>query len=158
MTNRFIPLAALLLCNAASAAPDSQPHWTTQQIERLRDWLRNAPQEGLVLPAVPGTANAFDTGDAAQIDRAMTDLALTLARAYLLGSSGPGARAGWRIQGNDESIDLSVRLSAALARDDVDGFYADLRPRNSDYQALRNALERDEDWLNRKGIPKRRIF
>ena len=149
MTKRFVPLAALLLCTAASTAPDPEPHWTAEQISRLRDWLRIAPQEGLVLPVIPGVANAVETGDAAQIDRAMTALALTLARAYLLGSSGPSARAGWRIAGNDEAIDLSAQLSAALARNDVDGFYAGLRPRNTDYEALRLALLGETDAVKR---------
>lgn len=149
MTKRFIPLAALLLCTAAAAPPDPELHWTAEQIDRLRVWLRIAPQEGLVLPAVPGLSDAVQTGDASRIDRAMTELALALARAYLLGSSGPGARAGWRIAENDGVIDLSARLSAALARNDVDGFYTALRPRNTDYEALRKALSNEVD-------PKRR--
>lgn len=149
MVKRFIPLAALLLGAAASAAPDPELHWTQEQIERLRDWLRIAPQEGLVLPAVPGLTGEVATGDTARIDHAMTSLALTLARIYLLGSSGPGAHAGWRIGENDEAIDLSARLSAALAHNDVDGFYTALRPRNTDYEALRKALSNETD-------PKRR--
>jgi murein L,D-transpeptidase YcbB/YkuD len=149
MVKRFISLAALLLCAAASAAPDPEIHWTQEQIEQLRDWLRLAPQEGLVLPVAPELAAEVATGDSARIERAMTSLALTLARAYLFGSSGPGARAGWRIGENDAAIDLSVRLSAALARNDVDGFYTALRPRNTDYEALRTALSNETD-------PKRR--
>ncbi len=124
MTKRFIPLAALLLCTAASATPEPGLHWTAEQIERLHDWLRIAPQEGLVLPVVPGLASEIDSGDGARIDRAMTELALTLARAWLLGSSGPAARAGWRIDGSDDAVDLPARLSAALAHNDIDGFYA----------------------------------
>lgn len=115
----------------------------------MRGWLRTAPQEGLVLPEVPGVASAVATGDSAMIDSAMTALALTLARAYLLGSSGPDQRAGWRIESHDEAIDLSARLSAALERNDIDGFYAALRPRNTDYEALRQALLIETD-------PKRR--
>ena len=115
----------------------------------MRGWIRTAPQEGLVLPTVPGLEAEVASGDSARIDRAITSLALTLARAYLLGSSGPGAHAGWRISENDAAIDLSARLSAALVRNDIDGFYSALRPRNTDYEALRTALSSETD-------PKRR--
>lgn len=75
----------------------------------------------------------------------MTGLALTLARAHLFGSSPPDARAGWHIAENDGAIDLAARLSAALARNDIDGFYSWLRPRSSDYEALRQALLTETD-------------
>ena len=145
MTKRFVPLAAFLLCTAASAKPDPEVHWSKEQIEALRVWLRMAPQEGLVLPQVPDVASAVETGDSARIDGAMTTLALTLARAHLLGSSGPGPRAGWRIEGRDETIELPAQLTAALARNDVDSFFAPLRPRNTDYEALRKALAQEAD-------------
>jgi murein L,D-transpeptidase YcbB/YkuD len=149
MTKRFVPLAALLLCTAASEMPAPEPHWTAEQIERLRFWLRTAPQEGLVLPQVPGLESEIASGEAARIDRAMNSLALTLARVWLLGSSGPSARAGWRIGDSDGAIDLSAQLSAALVRNDIDGFYTALRPRNTDYEALRKSLLVEAD-------PKRR--
>jgi hypothetical protein len=131
MRKRFIPLALVLLFSSSAPAQNPQLHWTAEQIGHLRDWLRAAPQEGLVLPTVPGLESAVATGDSARIDQAMTTLALTLARAYLLGCSGTQERAGWRIGENDKAIDLSARLAAALARNDVDGFYAALRPRSA---------------------------
>jgi L,D-transpeptidase YcbB len=149
MIKRIIPLAVLLSCSPASAAPDPELHWTAEQIGRLRVWLRIAPQEGLVLPPVPDVASASESGEAVRIDRAMTALALTMARAWLLGSSAPVARTGWRIAENDKAIDLTARLAAALARNDVDGFYAGLRPRNADYEVLRKALASETDQKRR---------
>lgn len=137
------------MCTAASDLPPPEHHWTSQQIELLRVWLRTAPQEGLALPHVPGLTEDVASGDAVRIDRAMTSLALALARAWLLGSSGPNARIGWRIADKDEAIDLSARLSAALGHNDIDGFYTSLRPRNTDYEALRQSLLVETD-------PKRR--
>lgn len=149
MVKHFIPFALLLLCSAASTPSPPELHWTAEQIDRLQAWLRSAPQEGLVLPAVPGLDEAVATGEAARIDQAMTGLALNLARVHLKGSSGPGARVGWRIAEADDGIDLPARLSAALARNDVDGFYTALRPRNPNYEVLRRALASEVD-------PKRR--
>jgi L,D-transpeptidase YcbB len=149
MRKRFIPLALVLLFSSSAPAQNPQLHWTAEQIGHLRDWLRAAPQEGLVLPTVPGLESAVATGDSARIDQAMTTLALTLARAYLLGCSGTQERAGWRIGENDKAIDLSARLAAALARNDVDGFYAALRPRSTDYEALRKALLSETDAKRR---------
>jgi murein L,D-transpeptidase YcbB/YkuD len=145
MRKRFIPFALLLVCTAASTPPAPEIHWTAEQIRQLHGWLHAAPLEGLAVPAVPGVEEAVASGDAVRIDRAMTAVALALARAHLLGCSSAAVRAGWRIEENDAAIDLSARLRTALAGNDVEGFFAALRPRNSAYHALRAALASETD-------------
>jgi L,D-transpeptidase YcbB len=126
MGKRFTLLAALALCSAAQSATTG---WTPQQRAQLSAWLQTAPQEGLSVPA-----RAEPTAQA-----------LELARAILLGNSAAKARAGWNIADSDQAIDLEARLAAALASDDLDGFFTGLRPRNPQYEALRLALRAETD-------------
>lgn len=136
MIKRFIPLAALLLCTAASAPQVADLAWTPAQLTQLHVWLRTAPQEGLTAPSAAGFAPA---GGAEQ-SAAATSMALGLARSHLFGCSAARQRAGWNIVGGDERIDLPALLAAALARDDLDGFFKSLRPRHPEYAALLQAL------------------
>lgn len=126
MGKRFILFAALALC---SAAQSSNPDWTPQQRAQLNAWLQATPQEGLAVPA--------RAEPSAQ--------ALELARAILFGDRAAKARAEWNIVDSDEAIDLEARLAAALARDDLGGFFAGLRPHNPQYEALRLALRTEAD-------------
>ena len=83
--------------------------------------------------------------DGAAVDKAATDLALRLARMHLLGCATPAQRAGWHIVDSDKSIDLHAWLERALATDAVDSFFEQLRPRHSDYAALRTAYANETD-------------
>ncbi len=143
MRKRFVPL--LLLCLAASAPPPPDLHWTAPQIEQLTKWLRAAPQEGLVLTSDSGLTEAVQSGDTQRIDRTLTAVSLNLARAHLLGSSA----AKWKIGANDQAIDLPALLRAAHASDDLDGFFASLRPRHPHYEVLRLALAAETDPARR---------
>jgi L,D-transpeptidase YcbB len=135
---RFSLFAVLLLCSAVSSAQIPEPAWTPEQLNQLQAWLKSAPLEGL---AVPPTSDAVPTSATA------TSTALGLARTYLFGTATAQQRAGWNIESNDEAIDLPGRLATALARDELDGFFRSLRPRNPQYEALRQALlvETDAD-------------
>ncbi len=136
MRNRFVPFAALLLCAAASPAQSPELSWTPQQLEQLRTWLKSAPLEGLTLPRELDLALANASPSAT---------ALGLAHVHLFGSASPPQRAGWNIQSNDGAIDLPALLAAALIRNDLDGFFKSLRPRNPQYEALRLALLSETD-------------
>jgi L,D-transpeptidase YcbB len=136
MRKRFVPFAVLLLCSAVSTAQTSEPSWTPRQLDQLRTWLNAAPLEGLTLPREINLAEA---------NAAPSATALNLARAYLFGTATPQQRAGWNIQSNDSAIDLPAQLEASLARNDLDGFFKSLRPRGTQYEALRLALLSEAD-------------
>jgi murein L,D-transpeptidase YcbB/YkuD len=142
---RFVPLLPLLLCLAAPARPAPNLHWDSRQIAQLTAWLRAAPQEGLVLSSDCGLNEAVRSGDTQRIDRALTALSLSLARAHLLGFSDTQ----WKIGAGDQTIDLPTRLAAAHASNDLDGFFSALRPRHPHYEALRQALAAETDPARR---------
>lgn len=145
MRTRFVLLSALLLCLVASAPPPPELHWTERQTRQLTAWLRAAPQEGVVLASDTGLAKAVESGDAQRIDRALTAVSLKLAQAHLFGSNS----SPWKIGASDRKIDLPARLAAALAGDDLDGFFTALRPRHPHYEALRQALAAETDPARR---------
>jgi murein L,D-transpeptidase YcbB/YkuD len=136
MRKRFVPFAVLLLGSAVSSAQDPGQSWSPQQLDQLRTWLAAAPLEGLTLPHETSLASA---------EVAPTATALGLARGYLFGTASAAQRAGWNIPNNDGAIDLPAQLEAALARNDLDGFFKSLRPRGTQYEGLRLALLSEAD-------------
>jgi hypothetical protein len=129
MIERFILIASLALCTANAPYPSVEPGWTARQIDQLHAWIEAAPEEGLAVPTSPEP----------------TGQALELARAMLLGDTAAKAKEGWSIADSDAAIDLRGELVSALVRDDLDGFFAALRPRAVDYEALRLALRTEQD-------------
>ena len=136
MPKRFILFAALSLSTAAPASQQADQAWTLQQREQLSTWLKLAPQEGLTVPT--------------RADH--TAQALELARAILLGNGEAKKQAGWNIADQDQAIDLNMRLAAALARNDLNEFLTELRPRNPQYEALRLALRTEIDPVRKAAL------
>ncbi len=98
-----------------------------------------APQDAL--PNMPTTNldQAIATKNAVIINLTANQEALKLARMHLLGSSSPAKHAGWDINSDDAKLNLSAFLLRSLEENDVDGYFAFLRPRPAEYAALRNA-------------------
>jgi murein L,D-transpeptidase YcbB/YkuD len=140
MKKQLIPFAALLLCSAAPVPPNPDALWTPAQIHQLLAWLETAPKEGLTIPPDPEFAFALRDDEPALVYPKATEVALRLARAHLMGCSDAQQRAGWSIANNDDHIDLPALLTAALASNDLDGFFKSLRPRHPEYDVLRRAL------------------
>ena len=147
---------ALAIAGASAGAPVAAEapvnHWNSVQIAELRHWVSDAPRDALPLLDTKALNAAQLSSDSAAADRAATDLALRLARMHLLGCAGPAQRAGWRIKDSDESIDLSARLTEALASGEVDSFFESLRPRHPDYVALRAAYADEADPQRRTSL------
>lgn len=117
-----------------------QPLWSLSQVVQLKAWVTAAPADAL--PPLPATTldEAVQSGDAAKIDAAAEDLALTLARQHLLGSSPQAERRGWGITDSaDQVLDLRASLSEALKSNNLDGYFKSLLPRHPDYAALKAA-------------------
>ncbi|MFA7588302.1 MAG: L,D-transpeptidase family protein [Novosphingobium sp.] len=134
---------------ASRIAADAAPGWTAAQVGKLRHWVEAAPDDALPRPRSTELDAAIVGGDAASLDRAATDLALRLASMHLLGHATTAERAGWRIEDPDRAINLRTRLDAALASDDLDGYFAGLRPRHPDYAMLRRAYASETDAARR---------
>lgn len=149
MKSIFVPLAVLLLAPASWAQVDSPPHWTSAQLAQLALWRHNAPAEALSLPRNDIWAAALQSHDIAARDKAATDAALELARAYLFGCTQLRQRAGWQIESDDADIDLTAWLKDALESNQLDKFYQLLRPRHQDYESLRQAFGVEPDFARR---------
>jgi L,D-transpeptidase YcbB len=134
MKKRLLPLMFLLLGSAVSAPPSDQISWSADQLVQLQRLIAAAPEEGL---------NVATTG------LPPTEAALRLANAYLNGCTDAQARAGWRIVSNDSAYDLPSLLADALRRNDLPGLYEALRPRSTEYAALRAALAGEADPTQR---------
>jgi L,D-transpeptidase YcbB len=145
MKKQLIPFAALLLCSASPIPVDPDLLWTPAQLSQLMAWVEAAPKEGLQIPADPEFVVALHTDEPALVYSKATEVALKLARAHLFGCSDARRRAGWSIASKDDDIDLPARLAAALARNDLDGFFRSLRPGHPEYDVLRRALLAEAD-------------
>lgn len=135
--------------HAEAAAAAAAPGWTPARIASLRHWVDSAGEDALPAPGTDELDRALAAGDPAAIERAATALALRLARLHLLGCATPAERAGWAIPDSDGAADLTVRLQQALAGDELDAFFAGLRPQGADYAALRAAYAAETDAARR---------
>ncbi len=137
---QLIPFAALFLASAAPVPVDPDSLWTPAKIHQLLAWVEAAEKEGLRIPRDPEFALALREDEPAVVYPKATEVALKLARAHLLGCTDARQRAGWNIANKDDQIDLQTQLAAALARNDLNGFFRSLRPRHPEYEVLRRAL------------------
>lgn len=161
-TCRMTMLAlALVSCSAAEApavAPSEAPpatsegRWDAGRIDQLLRWARTAPEDALPCPDTRAVAAAQASGDPSALDQAADRLALELARMHLLGIARPAERAGWRIADTDGSLDLESRLKQAVEAGSLDAFFDGLRPKHSDYAALRQAYAAEKDGKRRQTI------
>jgi L,D-transpeptidase YcbB len=131
--------ASLIAFASAQPAIAQSNDWSSSKLSRLRSWMIAAPQDAL--PNMPTTSldQAIATKNAFVINLIANQEALKLAQMHLLGSSSAAKHAGWDINSEDENLDLSAFLLRSLEENDVDGYFAFLRPRPAEYAALRNA-------------------
>jgi L,D-transpeptidase YcbB len=145
MKKHLLLFTALLLCSAATSPPFGDRLWTPTTLGQLVKWIDAAPQEGLCMRADPDFAQALSADDTALLYPVATAEALKLARLHLLGCASRAQRRGWNISSDDERIDIQAMLAGALARRDLDHFFASLRPQTQDYETLRVALGKEPD-------------
>ena len=82
--------------------------------------------------------------------RAATALAERLATAHLRGCAAPGERNSWLIDDKPDSADLRTRLRQSLDSDDnLDRFFAALKPAHPQYAALQAAFAAETDPARR---------
>jgi len=146
--------AAWPLLASATAAQAEPPalSWKPSQIGQLRHWVQDAPRDGLPLLGTDEIDRALSASDQAGLDRAASAIALRLARMHLRGCSSPAERAGWNISDAEDEIGLDGRLAAAVTGDDLDRFFAGLRPRHSDYALLRAAFAAETNAAKRSTL------
>ncbi|MBS1240508.1 MAG: murein L,D-transpeptidase [Proteobacteria bacterium] len=137
----------------ADVAPaDLAPAWSSQNLMALERWVAMAPLDALPEPSSAALDKALAGGDQAAIDKAASELALKLARMYLLGAASAGERKGWNIEDSDKAIDVEGLLRGSLPLGTLDAFYASLLPRNPEYVALRTAYSSETDPAKRVAI------
>jgi len=154
----ILPLA-LVSCGAAGVSqpdnasnteisapePSIEPLWSHERVEQLLHWVRSAPDDALPVPDTHTLEAALGTHDQSAIDAAAQALALKFASQELLGVASPSDRTGWHIADTDNAIDVSAELNKALTADDLEVFFAGLRPQHPDYVALRKAYATEAD-------------
>ncbi|WP_374531850.1 L,D-transpeptidase family protein [Novosphingobium sp.] len=143
-------LALCMLLTAAQAAPEAKPQWSVAALGELRTAVDAAPAEALPRLDTADLDAAWQSSDAARVDREATRLALRLAKLELLGSA--TGRSGWKIVDTDAKIDLAAELSAALAENRLGAFLAGLNPQHPDYLALRSAYAGETDAGKRQTL------
>ena len=145
-TGGLAVLALLGACTAAAPDPNAAPRWSGAQIASLKQWAAAAPLEGLPAfstAALDAAGGVWDTGEA---DRTATGLALKLANAHLHGCANAVERGGWRIPDDAKDSAIEPKLRAALARsDNLDGFFAGIKPSHPGYAALQAAFVAETD-------------
>ena len=147
--SRTLPLSLLLLVAVPLGAEVPAPRWNADQLAALHRWIAAAPEHALPAPDGSSLEAAVRLGDGGAIDRAADAAALKLARMHLNGSGDAAARGGWHIADTDRTDDLPARLTAALARGAIDGFFAGLPPAHPDYAALKAAFAAERDPARR---------
>jgi L,D-transpeptidase YcbB len=152
MKRYFILSAWLLLCSAAPAPTSVPTVWNNGQMDRLMVWLDDATKEAINVPRANDLMAARKADDPENAQLAATATALRLANAYLHGSAAAKERAGWNIVSDDDDIDLKAYLSASLAKNDIDGYFRALRPRQPNYQSLRLAYASETDPAQRANL------
>lgn len=147
---RLLPLLLLASCSRTPDDP-TLPQWSKEQIESLKRWAQSAPQDALPRFDTGELQRAAEGWDGVVKRRAATELAERLATAHLRGCAAPGERNSWLIDDKDDSADLRGRLRQALETDDnLDGFFAGLRPAHPQYAALQTAFAAETDQARRQ--------
>lgn len=141
MKRLLMILAASLL---TAATPGPTPHWNPAQVERLREWLLFAADEGLgsVTPEAEVLTQARVRGDAAALDAEATRIATRLLNAYRDGCCNASLRAGWRIAPLPWR-DATVAVTEAVGSDQIDQLFIQARPAHPFYDALRRAYAKE---------------
>ncbi len=111
-----------------------------------------APMDALPKLSTKELDQAVHLVDPAATEKAASQLALRLARMHLLGSASVSERKGWNIEDTDRQIDLEALLEQSLKAGTLDAFFASMRPRSSEFTALRSAYEREADPVVRSEI------
>ncbi len=150
-----LALLGIFICvsaGTASAQEPNEPGWQPAQVSILKQWIENAPSEGLSLLSTQKLDNALEKADSDAVNKEATALALRLGRMHLLGETPAAARMGWHIVDTDTSLDLEARLARALSQRKIDQFFLGLAPSHPDYTALLAAFRTETDAQRRKAI------
>jgi L,D-transpeptidase YcbB len=147
---KSLPFFATLVAFAfAHPAMAQNNDWSPSKLSRLRSWMIAAPQDALPNMPTVNLDQAIATKNAVVINLTANQEALKLAQMHLLGSSSAAKHAGWDVTTDDEKLDLSAFLLRSLEENDVDGYFAFLRPRPAEYAALRKAYVSEADPARR---------
>jgi len=136
----------------ASAQEPNEPGWQPAQVSILKQWIEQAPSEGMSLLSTRKLDNALEKADSDAVNKEATALALRLGRMHLLGETPTSARSGWHIVDTDVSIDLEARLASALSQRKIDQFFLGLAPSHPDYASLLAAFGSESDEQRRKAL------
>lgn len=136
----------------ASAQEPDELDWQLAQVSILKQWIEQAPSEGLSLLSTEKLDSALEKANSGEVNNEATSLALRLGRMHLLGQTPASARSGWHIVDTDASIDLEARLASALSQRKIDQFFLGLAPSHPDYAALLAAFGTETDAQRRKTI------
>lgn len=148
---RFDPRHALLALallpggDASLLSENGPAAWTEMQLATLKQWVDRAPEDGLPRLDRRPLALAERRMHPIAVDQAADALALKLARHHVLGAAGAAQRVDWHIPDPDRTDDLPQRLAQARAENQLDNFFASLRPVHPAYEALRKALATEAD-------------
>ena len=146
---RLLPLLLLASCNRTPDDP-SLPQWSDEQIASLKHWAEAAPLDALPRFDTAALDEAASGWDRAITRRAATELAEQLANAHLRGCAAPGERSTWQIEDNADSVGLRSRLKLALeGENNLDSFFASLRPAHPQYAGLQAAYAAETDPARR---------
>jgi L,D-transpeptidase YcbB len=151
------PLLALVLSltlggDTVAEEAQSGPRWSSAQLLQLRQWIDRAAEDGLPRPDSNAFEAALSAGQGRRINPLATGLALRLARMHLSGAAAQEERIEWFIADSDSARGLAPELATALADDQLDAFFTNLRPQHRDYAALRVALAAESDPARRTVI------
>jgi L,D-transpeptidase YcbB len=149
MKKSLLFFATLVAFAFAQPAFAQNNDWSPSKLSRLRSWMIAAPQDALPNMPTVNLDQAIATKNAVVINLTANQEALKLAQMHLLGSSSTAKHAGWDVTSDDEKLDLPAFLLRSLEENDVDGYFAFLRPRPAEYAALRNAYASETDPARR---------
>jgi murein L,D-transpeptidase YcbB/YkuD len=142
-------LGGLLLSTSVHAQTEDQLDnyliWTEPQLVQLQKLVDARAGEGLGRCNITDFSQPNSATDPHRRSRLATVAANELMMAYLEGCSPASARAKWRISSDDRHIDTQQLLLKALVRNDLAAYFDALRPRNPQYQALRQAYAAETD-------------
>ena len=137
---RLLPLLLLASCSRTPDDP-TLPQWSKDQIESLKHWAQAAPLDALPRFDTGALERAAEGWDGVARRRAATELAERLATAHLRGCAAPGERNSWLIADKHDSANLRGRLRQALETgDNLDSFFASLKPTHPQYAVLQGAF------------------
>lgn len=148
----LLAIVTLLVWPATVSASEPAEEWSSANLATLERWVDAAPHDALKPVSKHRLDEARSAGDPQKIDEEATQLALRLATMHLLGAANRSARARWNICDRDTDLPLKAMLERGLANENLDTFFAMMRPAHNEYAALRAAYQSETDMERRQSI------